>query len=191
MVLHESSGAPEDLRKPFPKGSVWMVFHEFKGKMAKCLEETPFGYWMTKCSRLWKPLSWAEGEVGRILGTGGSRTLVLLLPSPRCPPLTMAGHRIVGQKGPCLEWPWPPCHLIGGFQEQNAASEWWLTGSEKSPLAEVLPLQTTNYCISMLNDLGGFGATLLPSCVDPWQHEVLCWWLIWMDCLIGGSNLWV
>lgn len=51
-------------------------------------------------------------------------------------------------------------------------------------LNDKVPLQRTNYCISIFHYLvfraGGFGATLLPSCVDPWQQEVLFWWSVWI-----------
>lgn len=43
-----------------------------------------------------------------------------------CPPL--AGYRMMGQRDPWLKCTWPPCHLTGGFQEQDIASGWWFTG---------------------------------------------------------------
>lgn len=164
-----------------------MVFHEFKGRMAKCLEERPFGYWVTKCSRLWKPLGWTQGENIR------DRRMLHLCCS--CPPLAVHLWSWLGTEWwarRVLVWSdrgYPVTSLVAFRNKTQPLND----GSQRSPLAEVLPLQRTNYCISIINYLvfrtGGFGAMLLPSCVDPWQPEVLFWWSVWMECLIGGSNL--
>lgn len=111
-----------------------------------------------------------------------------------CPLMATAGYRKMCQKDLWLEWAMTtlsPNRWLSGAR----LSLWMVVHRQKLPLAEVLPLQRRSYCISVLNALVfkivGFGATLQRSHVDPEQHEVVCWWLIWIDCLIGGSNLWI